>query len=358
MGIRFAVWGANVAGGFLRSRADQERRGSFAYNVELARLADRLGYHAMLYPVRFAGRIGGGEGDGQEGQLDPLTTVAALSMVTERIHLISAVLPGFIHPATLAKIGATIDRISGGRWHVNLVSGWFREEQEMYGIPWLDHRERYERSKEYLQVLKGLWQDPEFNFEGRFYRVRGGRMRPFPVQKPHPAIFQGGNSAEAREMAGQLSDWYFMNGAPLEELTEQIRDVSREAARWGRKVRFAVNAYVIARESEEEAREEHRRLVEEADLEAIEGFRMRAREGKGMWSKSTTVSDFVANNEGFRTGLIGSYELVAERIDALHRAGVDMVLMAFRWPLRELPLFREKVWSQLASESSIPSAGR
>ncbi|MBX6394353.1 MAG: LLM class flavin-dependent oxidoreductase [Alicyclobacillaceae bacterium] len=354
--MRFAIWGANVAGGFLRSRADQEKRGSFAYNVELARLADLLGYHAMLYPVRFVGRIGGGVEDGREGQLDPLTTVAALSMVTERIHFISAVLPGFIHPATLAKIGATIDQISGGRWHVNLVSGWFREEQEMYGIPWLDHRERYERSKEYLQVLKGLWQDPDFSFEGRFYQIRGGHMRPFPLQKPYPSIFQGGNSAEARQMAGQYSDWYFMNGAPLEELSEQIRDVSREAARWGREVRFAVNAFVIARETEEEAWEEHRRLVEAADVEAIEAFRERAREAKGMWSRSTTLGDFVANNEGFRTGLIGSYEQVAERIDALHRIGIEMVLMAFRWPLQELPLFREKVWSALSTEPLTPSA--
>ncbi len=355
MSMQLAVWGANIAGGFLRTHAPQERRGSFAYNVELARLAEQHGFHAMLFPVRFLGQIGGSEQDGEEGQLDPLTTVAALSMVTERIHFISAVLPGFIHPVTLAKIGSTIDRISGGRWHVNLVSGWFQEEQEMYGIPWMEHGERYERSKEYLQVLQGLWQEPDFSFAGRYYRIKRGHLRPLPVQKPYPAIFQGGNSLEAREMAGRFSDWYFMNGAPLEELQEQIWHVSQVAAGWGRKVKFAVNAFVIARETEAEAWEEYHQLVENANLQAIQLFKSRVGEAKGMWSKSVTLSDFVANNEGFRTGLIGSYQQVAERIGVLHRNGIDMLLTAFRWPLQEIPLFREKVWSLLDVEAFIHS---
>lgn len=341
MTIRLATWGSNISGGFLRADVPQETSWDVAHNIQLAQRADQLGFAAMLFPIRYIGRIGGNtEG---EGQLDPLTTVAAVAQATRQIHLITAVLPGFIHPAALAKIGTTLDHISGGRWHVNMVSGWFQEEQERYGLSWLDHGERYRRTEEYIQVLKGLWQEEEFNFSGRYYQIQGGRLRPFPLQKPYPAIFQGGNSQEAQEMAGKYSDWYFMNGAPIEELRQQIERVSAVAERHHRRVRFAVNAFVIARETEKEAQEEYQWIVDHANEEAIAQFRQRAKQAHGMWSRATTISDYVANNEGFRTGLIGSYEQVSERIGELSRAGIDLVLLTFRYPLQELPLFAQEV---------------
>ena len=72
----------------------------------------------------------GGNGSAEEGQLDALTLAAALFAETENIHFIAAVLPGFIHPATLAKITSTIDVISNGRFHINLVSGWFKKNKK------------------------------------------------------------------------------------------------------------------------------------------------------------------------------------------------------------------------------------
>jgi FMNH2-dependent dimethyl sulfone monooxygenase len=110
MAIQFATWGATISGGFLRSTIDQETRWDFDYNLQLTTLADRLGFYAMLFPTRYVGRIGGNEEE--SGQLDPLTTVAALARATSRLHLISAVLPAFVPPTLLAKVGATIDRIS------------------------------------------------------------------------------------------------------------------------------------------------------------------------------------------------------------------------------------------------------
>ncbi|AJY74775.1 LLM class flavin-dependent oxidoreductase [Paenibacillus beijingensis] len=353
MSIQVALWGSNIAGGFLRSAIEQDRDASYAYNLKLAQLADRLGYDAMLLPVRYIGGIGGG--DSATGQLDPVTTAAALAASTERIRFISAVLPGFIPPVTLAKMGATIDHISSGRWHVNLVTGWFQEEQEMFGLPWIAHEERYARSEEYLEILKGLWQQETFSFEGRYYSIKEGRIRPFPYQRPYPAIFQGGNSQAARSMAGRLSDWYFMNGAPLDEIKEQIREVSGIASSHGRTVRFAVNAFVVARETEQEARAEYDRILELADRAAIRQFQERAKGAKGMWGNASSVSDFVANNEGFRTGLIGSYDQVARKIKELESAGVQMLLTAYRFPLQETVHFHDHVLPLI--RDSRPASG-
>jgi dimethylsulfone monooxygenase len=351
MSVQVAIWGANISGGFLRSEAEQEKDGSFAYNLRLTQLADALGVDAILFPTRYLGGLGGG--DGSDGQLDSLSIVGALAAHTERIHFISAVLPGFVPPVTLAKMGATLDVITSGRWHVNLVSGWFQGEQEMFGVPWMSHSERYRRSEEYLQVVKGLWQHEEFSFRGDYYQIHAGRIRPFPVQKPYPAIFQGGNSEEAQIMAGKLSDWYFMNGAPLDELQRQMNRVREVAALHNRQVRFAVNAFVIARETEREALEEFQYIVERADLTAINKFKNHARGAAGMWSRAAAISDFVANNEGFRTGLVGSYQQVREKIDELHRAGIDMILTAFRHPLDELgPFFEEVMRAQQGNVTS------
>ncbi|MBY0598381.1 dimethylsulfone monooxygenase SfnG [Bacillus bingmayongensis] len=349
--MEFATWGYNVSGGFLRASVEQITEWSYEYNRDLTLLADRLGVEFILFPVRYIGKIGGG--DDTSGQLDPLSITAALAVETEHIHFISAVLPGFIPPATLAKIGATIDVISGGRWHINLVSGWFQGEQEAFGIPWITHEERYKRSEEYLEVLKSLWQQKDVTFTGDYYSLKHAQMEPKPVQKPYPKIFQGGNSEEARKMAGRLSDWYFINGAPQEELIAQVQEVSKIAKSYNRKVRFAVNAFVIARETEEEAKQELQTIVTHADENVIQKFKEKVGNAKGMWANATEISDFVAANEGFRTGLIGSYEQVTKKIQQLEEIGVDLVLLTFRDPLKELPTFYEKVQSKLLQIHSL-----
>ncbi|WP_102693005.1 LLM class flavin-dependent oxidoreductase [Rummeliibacillus pycnus] len=350
--MKFVIWGANLSGGFLRANVDQAQDAGIEYNEKLATLADHLGVDSILYPIRYVGNIGGTGSN--TGQLDPLSIITAIATKTERIHLIAAVLPGFIHPATLAKIGATIDIISKGRFHINLVSGWFKAEQEMFGIEWIKHEERYRRSEEYLKVLKGLWTEDEFQFEGNFYNIQKGTLNPKPLQKPYPPIYQGGNSQESQIIAGTLSDYYFMNGAPLSELKEQIAAVQQYAANHQRYIKFAVAAFVIARPTEEEAQKEYEYILNNADQSAITHFKQR-KETKGMWKNATTISDYVANNEGFRTGLIGSYEQVAQRLKELEAIGIEKVLVAFRHPTDELPTFFEHVVPKVNNDILLPN---
>lgn len=345
--MKFSIWGANLSGGFLRANVEQNTDGSMEYNRKLAKMADRLQVDSILYAIRYVGSIGGSSTD--RGQLDPLSVITALAGDTENVHFIAAVLPGFIHPATLAKVSSSIDIISNGRFHINLVSGWFKEEQEMFGIEWIQHEERYKRSREYLEVLKGLWTTDHFSYQGDYYQINNAVLAPKPIQKPYPAIYQGGNSKDSQEMAGELSDYYFMNGASVVELKEQMEYVKAVARKHGREVKFAVNAFVIARKTEEEARSEYRYIIEHADDTAIAQFKNR-KDTKGMWKNASSISDFVANNEGFRTGLIGSYESVAIKIQELQAIGIDTILLTFRNALEELPDFYNNVNNRLESE--------
>ncbi|MCP6758818.1 MAG: dimethyl sulfone monooxygenase SfnG [Fischerella sp. CENA71] len=330
MDIKFAYWVPNVSGGLVVSKIPQRTDWTFDYNAQLAQTAEQVGFDYALAQARFIASYGA------EYQLEALSTVAALAPVTERLKLIAAVHPGLWHPGVVAKMGATIDFISNGRFCLNVVSGWFKDEFTIYGEPWLDHDERYRRSEEFIRVLKGMWTEDDFHFKGDFYRINGGWVKPRPVnQNPHPEIFQGGNSKAARRMASRVSDWYFMNGNTIDGVRQQIQEVSALAHQQGRKVKFGLNAFILVRETEAEAHALLREIIAQADKEAVEGFGAAVkhagastRERQGMWANSN-FEDLVQYNDGFRTGLIGTAEQVADRIRQYYEVGVDLILGGF-----------------------------
>ncbi len=183
--------------------------------------------------------------------------------------------------------------------------------------------------------------------------MRDFTLEPKPLntaERPHPEIFQGGNSTAARAMAGRVSDWYFSNGKDFDGVTEQITDVRKSAAEVGRDApKFGLNAFLIARDTEAEANDTLREIVAKADREAVEGFGAAVRQagqsaadGKGMWQDSS-FEDLVQYNDGFRTGLIGTPEQIAERIVAYKRLGVDLFLLGFLHYHEEVEYFGRRV---------------
>ena len=344
MDIKFAYWVPNVSGGLVVSKIPQRTDWTFDYNTQLAQTAEQVGFDYALAQARFIASYGA------EYQLEALSTVAALAPVTERLKLIAAVHPGLWHPGVVAKMGATIDFISNGRFCLNVVSGWFKDEFTIYGEPLLDHDERYRRSEEFIRVLKGMWTEDEFHFKGDFYRINGGWVKPRPVnQNPHPEIFQGGNSKAARRMASRVSDWYFMNGNTIDGVRQQIQEVSALARQEGRRVKFGLNAFILVRDTEAEAHAVLREIIAQADKEAVEGFGAAVkhagastRERQGMWANSN-FEDLVQYNDGFRTGLIGTAQQVADRIRQFYEVGVDLILGGFLHYSDDLPAFGRTV---------------
>jgi F420-dependent oxidoreductase-like protein len=114
--------------------------------------------------------------------------------VTKKIRL-GTLVTGNIYrnPALLAKMGATVDVLSGGRLFMGLGAGWCEEEAEAYGIPYYDVPGRLKRLEEALQIIRGMWSEDSFSFEGKFYKVSKAICMPKPLQKPHPPIMIGGS---------------------------------------------------------------------------------------------------------------------------------------------------------------------
>lgn len=358
--LQFAYWVPNVSGGLVVSTIEQRTDWRYDYNRRLAVAAENNGFDYALTQVRYIASYGAAY------QQESTSFSLALLLATERLKVIAAVHPGLWQPGVLAKWLATADHLSNGRATVNVVSGWFKDEFTKLGEPWLEHDERYRRAEEFIRYLRTIWTDDHAEFTGDFYRLHDFDLRPKPLDvpgRPHPEIFQGGNSTAARAMAGRVSDWYFSNGKDFDGLTEQVVEVTTEAVLHGRTVKFGLNGFLIGRDSEVEARDVLREIVAKADREAVEGFGSAVRQagsatgdGKGMWQDSE-FSDLVQYNDGFRTGLIGTPEQIAERIVAYKTRGVNLFLLGFLHCIDDveyfgatiLPLVRELEADLLAS---------
>ena len=341
--IKFAYWVPNVSGGLVVSKIEQRTSWDIDYNRKLAQIAEHAGFDYALSQIRFTA------GYGAEYQHESVAISHALLAATEKLRVIAAVLPGPWHPAVLAKQIATIDQLTGGRVAVNVVSGWFRGEFHGIGEPWLEHDERYRRSQEFIEVLKGIWTQDNFTYKGDFYRFHDYTLKPKPLQQPHPEIFQGGSSRAARDMASRVSDWYFTNGNTVEGIKAQVDDIRAKAAANGHRVKVGVNAFIIARDTEEEAKAVLQEIIDKADPDAVNAFGDAVKqagkaspEGEGNWAKST-FQDLVQYNDGLKTNLIGTPQQIAERIVALKAVGVDLVLSGFLHFQEEVAYFGEKV---------------
>lgn len=342
MDTKFAYWIPNVSGGLVITDWPMKTDWTYDYNKELAQTAEKVGFDYGLAQARFFGSYGA------EKQLEALSVANALAANTEKLRLIGAVHPGQWKPGPIANFVATADRISHGRFHLNVVSGWYKDEYTRFGEPWLDHDERYERSEEFINVLKGLWTQERFSYNGRFYQIDNAPCEPKPISSPD--VFQGGNSARALKMAARVSDWLFMNGGSLKKIKSKIDEVKRYAAEFGTEPpKIGVNAFVICRDTEAEAKKELENIIEHATNEAVEGFKEQVKqagqsspEGEGMWADSD-FNDLVQYNDGFKTGLIGTKEQIIERIRQLDDIGVDLVLTGFLHFTDELPHFGNEI---------------
>jgi F420-dependent oxidoreductase-like protein len=135
-----------------------------------------------------------GVGKPEDPMPESWTTLSSLIGVTKKIRL-GTLVTGNIYrnPALLAKMGATVDVLSGGRLFMGVGAGWFEKEAEAYGIPHYDVPGRLKRLREALQIIRGMWSEDSFSFEGKFYKVHKAICMPKPLQKPHPPIMIGGD---------------------------------------------------------------------------------------------------------------------------------------------------------------------
>jgi len=203
--------------------------------VEIARRAEELGYASLWTFQRLLVPAGS---DGQPAAPyrsvhDPLTTLAYLAAVTERVRLGVAVvnLP-FYSPILLAKALTTVDILSGGRLDAGLGLGWSPEEYAAVGVPMAD---RGRRAEDFLACLRAIWTSDIVEYDGPFYSVPASRVEPKPVQRPHPPLLLGGAAEAALRRAGRLADgWISGSAADLAGIGGSIATVREAAVQAGR----------------------------------------------------------------------------------------------------------------------------
>jgi FMNH2-dependent dimethyl sulfone monooxygenase len=334
--MRYGFW-MPVFGGWLRNVADEGMEASWDYARRLTQSAERWGYDLTLIAELNLNDIKGVE----EPALDAWSTAAALAAVTEKLELMVAVRPNFHQPALFAKAAANIDRISGGRLSLNVVSSWWADEARQYGLPFDQHDDRYARTREWLAVLDGLWTKDRFSFDGTYYRLDEAICAPKPAKRP--IVYAGGESEKAKDMIAAQCDAYVMHGDPVEAIAPKISDMrARREHAGGRPMTFGMAAYAIVRDSEAEARRELERITTVTDLPA--GY-----SNFDQWLSGTQLErelklqEYSVSNRGLRPNLVGTPEQIRARIEEYEEAGLDLLLLQMSPQAEEMERFAAQV---------------
>ena len=337
--MRYGYW-LPVFGGWLRNVEDEGMEASWAYVSRLARRSEQIGYDLTLVAELNLNDIKGVEAP----SLDAWSTAAALAAVTERLELMVAVRPTFHNPALLAKQAANIDHIGGGgRLSLNVVSSWWASEAAMYGLHFEQHDDRYARTAEWLEVLDRAWREDHFSYEGKYYRVIDTVLRPKPLTKPRPTLYAGGESEAAKDLIAAKCDAYVMHGDPPERVREKIQDMSARRERLGLgPMIFGVAGYAVVRDSEEEARKELERITDVRQSAAGYANYQQWLAGTQL-ERRVSLEDYSVSNRGLRSGLVGTPEQVAARVEEFEEAGVNLLLLQCSPQLEEMERFAAQV---------------
>jgi FMNH2-dependent dimethyl sulfone monooxygenase len=326
-----------VFGGWLRNVPDEGMEASWDYARDLAVRAEQIGYNLTLIAELNLNDIKGVT----EPALDAWSTAAAIAAVTKTQELMVAVRPNFHQPALFAKAAANIDRISGGRLSLNVVSSWWADEARQYGLQFDQHDDRYARTAEWLKVVQGLWSEERFSFEGRFYRTEEAICSPKPAKLP--LLYAGGESEAAKTMIAGQCGAYVMHGDPPEAIAPKIADMkARRAAAGGPPMTFGMAAYAIVRDTEEEAQAELARITQVQELPA--GYA-----NFDQWLSGTQLErelklqEYAVSNRGLRPNLVGTPEQLKARIAEYEAAGLDLLLLQMSPQKEEMERFAAQV---------------
>ena len=301
-------------------------------NVRLARMMDEAGMEALLPVGRWKGY--GGETNFNNRSFESFTWAAAIAALTRHVAIFSTVHVPLYHPVLAAKQVATIDHISGGRFVLNVVCGWFRDEFEMFGAEWREHAERYAYAEEWLALVRRLWSEEEaFDHDGRFFRGKALWSQPKPLQEPFPPVMNAGSSAIGQRFSAQNCDMNFVMLRQKDERSDraQISRLAAMAAEVGRDSQCWIHVYVVCRESEREARDYLNHYVrEKGDWAAVDN--MLSIFGLHSETLEPAVMEafrfhFIAGHGGYP--LVGTPEGIVEQIERLSDMGVDGMLMSW-----------------------------
>lgn len=320
-------------------------------NVALAQLADGAGFEALLPVGRWKGYPG--PTNFNHRTFESFTWAAGISAVTRQCAVLATVHAPLVHPVAAAKQAATVDHISGGRFVLNLVVGWNRDEFEMFGAEWREHDRRYAFGAEWLGLVRRLWtEERAFDFEGEFFHGRGLWSQPKPIQNRVP-VMNAGSSPIGQRFSAAHCDMNFVMLRQKDEASDrdQIAHLKAMAADLGRRSQCWIHVYVVCRPTEREARDYLDHYVRRhGDWETARN--MLSVFGQESATLEPAVLEafqfhFIAGHGGYP--LVGTPTQIVERIERLSRMGVDGLLISWvdylgecrQWIDEVLPLMEQ-----------------
>ena len=287
---------------------------------------------------------------------------------TSRLGYLIAHRAGFMAPTLAARHAATLDQLSGGRIALHVISGGSDEEQRRDG-DWLDHDSRYRRTGEWMDIVRRIWTEyAPFDYEGEFYHLEQAHSQVRTRQRPHVPLYFGGASEAAMEVGARYADVYALWGEPIASIREQIADIRSRAARYGRDIRFSLSVRPILGDTEGEAWERARGILERV-RGSVDDSVGPNRPARLQSVGSRRLLDFAAQGEvhdqrlwmpiaaatgaaGSTTALVGTPEQVAESLLTYYDAGCTTVLIRGFDPLQDTVEYGAQLIPMLRAEAA------
>lgn len=340
--MKLGVFSANCSGGVIMSHEPTGFRVTWDQQLEIARTADALGMEAMVPVGRWTGF--GGETNFNGVCFETYTWAAGLAQATENIGIFTTTHLPTVHPIVGAKMATTIDHISGGRFGMNLVMGWFTPEMELFGKKQLEHDERYAFGQDWIDFANRLWNEPgNFDFDSKYFQSKNAHAYPKPIQDPRPALLNAGASPAGQEFSARNVDVNLI-ALPNEEVPAYVKGIKGLAAdKYQRDIDVWTYCLVVCRETEKEAKAAHQAIIEKGDWPGAQIIM----DVLGIQSQSfgTQIKQF---QERFIAGwggpnLVGTPEQVVEQFGEFSEAGLSGAIFGFLDYAKELKEFGNEV---------------
>ena len=347
--IKLGFFGTNTSGGSGLTQVPDRWDGSWADNVALARMAEDAGLDFLIPVARYRGY--GGATNYQGSSIDPVSWTAAMLAITKTITVFTTVHTAFTHPVLAAKQFASLDAIGNGRFALNVVCGWNADEYRIFGMELpSEHTERYALGEEWLDIVLRIWSSAEpFDWDGRFFKLKGVVGNPKPVGGILPPLVNAGASPQGRDFAARKSDILFTSLLEPEQAAGELLAHKALAQSHGRTAQIMTGSYVVCRPTRREALDYHHYYAEKmVDREGVERL-MSALSLNAKSFPPELYSElkirFAAGHGGYP--LVGSPDDVADAIDRVAKAGFFGLTLGFVNALRDFPFFRDAVLPRL-----------
>ncbi len=351
--LKIGIFGANCSSARSATKVPERWPMTWPECLRLAQIADHAGIDFMLPIGRWKGY--GGETDFHGTTFETVTWATGLLAATKRITVFGTVHAPLFHPLIAAKEFVTADHVGEGRFGLNLVAGWNEGEFEMFGVAQRDHETRYEFAEEWLDIVKRAWTEPgDFDFDGRFFHLRGARAFPKPVGGTRPIIMNAGSTPTGQAFALRNCDAFFTatsaSRTSLEANAKKVAEIKAQAQSFGRAISVFTVGLIVCRPTQAEADDYyHHAIIENADWGAVDGMLAL----KNITPKTLSPEEFAAKRSYFARNAIGGYpfvgdpDRVAEELASLSKAGMAGIAVSFVNYLNEVPYFCAEVLPRL-----------